>query len=50
MKPAPFDLRTNVLDKLNGKLFLKDIPLDNQKYIKIYGLLNSRKADWNVDT
>ena len=26
--PVSFDLRTNVLDKLNGKLFFKDIPLD----------------------
>lgn len=38
-----FDLRTNVLDKLAGKVFF-DNQFNNEKYLKIYGLYDKKRA------
>lgn len=47
--PESFDLRTNVLDKLDGKLFF-DMKPSKGDYTKIYGLHNKRRAEMWIDT
>jgi type II restriction enzyme len=42
-----FDLRTNILDKLNGKIFFQEKPNDGEEYVSIFGLFNKkREALW----
>ena len=38
-----FDLRTNVLDKLRGKLFF-DEPQDDDEWVRIFGLLDGKRT------
>lgn len=40
---SSFDLRTNILDKLDKLLFFEDIPKDENKYISIFGLINKKR-------
>lgn len=44
-----FDLRTNVLDKLDGKLFYIDRPNDCSEYVRIFGLHNGRRSSMWID-
>ena len=39
-----FDLRTNALDNLDGKLFFDSKPLDGQDYVQIFGLYKKKRA------
>ena len=44
---SSFDLRTNILDKLNGRMFYKTAPSDGEEYSLIFGLVNkSRDYLW----
>lgn len=39
-----FDLRSNVLDKLNGIIFFDEIPNDGFQYMQIFGLYNKQRS------
>lgn len=41
---SSFDLRSNVIDNLNGILFFSHRPQENAEYVKILGLKNSKRA------
>ena len=41
---SSFDLRSNVIDNLNGILFFLNRPKDNCEYVKILGLLNTKRT------
>lgn len=38
-----FDLRTNILDKLKGKLFFKDKPQNSEEFVAIFGRVDRRR-------
>ena len=42
--PASFDLRTNALSRLDGKLFYETKPDDGYDYVSFIGLINSKRA------
>lgn len=44
-----FDLRTNVLDNLNGKLFFESKPEDGKEYVAIYGRFNRSRGYLWID-
>ena len=41
---SSFDLRSNVIDNLNGILFFTNKPQDNYEYVKILGLLDAKRS------
>lgn len=41
---SSFDLRSNVIENLHGILFFPDIPDDNNEYVSILGLLDSKRT------
>lgn len=45
-----FDLRTNILDKMENKLFFAEKPEDGHDYVRIFGLFKKKRAYMWVDT
>ena len=41
---SSFDLRTNILDKMDGKLFFDAKPNDGKEYVEIFGLHNKKRS------
>ena len=44
-----FDLRTNILDKMSGKLFFDIRPEDGHDYVRIFGLHNKTRSEMWID-